>query len=179
MGGPERGYDGAKCLAERKRHLLVDTCGLVLGVRVHAANLHDRDGAWGLLTDEVKEDLPRPQLIWADGAYTKGFREWAEEERGWLVEVPYHPDRQLWRYGLEEKPRASSGVTAASAPAIASTSASFVRAAAIPDVILAGITPGLGSEAPTLFTKKLTEPGLYGQVWLERLSSCHTRSTAS
>jgi len=44
-------------------------------------------------------------LIWADGAYTRGFREWAEEERGWRVEVPHHPDRQLRRYGLEEKPR--------------------------------------------------------------------------
>jgi putative transposase len=44
--------------------------------------------------------------LWADGAYTRGFREWAEqEERGWRVEVPHHRDRQLWRYGLEEKPR--------------------------------------------------------------------------
>ena len=32
-------------------------------------------------------------------------REWAEEERGWRVEVPHHQDRQLWRYGLEGKPR--------------------------------------------------------------------------
>ena len=44
-------------------------------------------------------------LLWADGAYTRGFREWALRERGWRVEVPHHPDRQLWRYGLEEKPR--------------------------------------------------------------------------
>ncbi len=49
--------------------------------------------------------LPRIGLLWADGAYTGGFREWAEEELGWRVEVPYHRDRQLWRYGLEEKPR--------------------------------------------------------------------------
>ena len=47
-------------------------------------------------------------LVWADGAYTHGFREWAEEERGWRVEVPYHRDRQLWRYELEEKPRGFS-----------------------------------------------------------------------
>jgi putative transposase len=105
VGGPERGYDGAKRLSGTKRHLLVDTGGLVLGARVHAASLHDRDGAQGLLTHELKEDLPRLELLWADGAYTKGFREWAEEERGWRVEVPHHPDRQLWRYGLEEEPR--------------------------------------------------------------------------
>jgi transposase len=45
------------------------------------------------------------ELVWADGAYTGGFRGWVEEERGWRVEVPYHRGRQLWRYGLEEKPR--------------------------------------------------------------------------
>jgi putative transposase len=45
------------------------------------------------------------QLVWADGAYTRGFREWVENERGWRVEVPHHRDRQLWRYGLKEKPR--------------------------------------------------------------------------
>lgn len=104
VGGPERGYDGAKRLAGRKRYLLVDTGGLVLGVRVHAASLHDRDGAQGLLSDEMKEDLSRLRLIWADGVYTSGFRRWAQQERGWRVEVPHHRDRQLWRYGLKEKP---------------------------------------------------------------------------
>jgi putative transposase len=105
VGGPERGYDGAKRLSGRKRHLLVDTGGLVLGAHVHAASLHDRDGAQELLTDGLREDLPQLRLIWADGAYTSVFREWAQDERGWRVEVPYHRDRQLWRYGLEEKPR--------------------------------------------------------------------------
>jgi len=105
VGGPERGYDGAKRLSGRKRHLLVDTGGLVLGASVHAASLHDREGAQRLLTDELKESLPQLELLWADGAYTGGFRRWAEEERGWQVEVPRHRDRQLWRYGLEQKPR--------------------------------------------------------------------------
>ena len=105
VGGPERGYDGAKRLSGRKRHILVDTGGLVLGARVHAASLHDREGAQVLLSDELKEELPQLEVVWADGAYTRGFREWAEEERGWRVEIPHHRDRQLWRYGLEEKPR--------------------------------------------------------------------------
>lgn len=104
-GGPQRGYDGAKRLAGRKRHLLVDTNGLVLAARVHGADLSDRDGGRRLLAEFPRPELPRMELIWADGAYTAGFREWAEEERGWHVEVPYHRDRQLWRYGLEEKPR--------------------------------------------------------------------------
>jgi putative transposase len=105
VGGHHRGYDGAKRLFGRKRHLLVDTGGLVLGARVHAASLHDRDGGQELLPDELKKERPRLELVWADGAYTSEFRRWAEEERGWRVEVPYHPNRQLWSYGLEEKPR--------------------------------------------------------------------------
>jgi putative transposase len=84
----------------------VDTGGLVLGARVHAASLlHDRHGAQVLLSDRLKEELSQLELLWADGAYTRGFGEWAEQERGWRVEVPHHRDRQLWRYGLEEKPR--------------------------------------------------------------------------
>ena len=104
-GGPERGYDGAKRLAGRKRHILVDTNGLVLAACVHGADLPDRDGGRRLLAEGLGRKLPRLELVWADGAYTRGFREWAQEELGWRVEVPYHRDRQLWRYGLEEKPR--------------------------------------------------------------------------
>jgi putative transposase len=105
VGGPERGYDGAKRLSGRKRHLLVDTNGLVLSAHVHAASLHDRDGAQKLLNDELAEKLPRLAVLWADAAYTGRFRSWVRDERGWRVEVPRHPYRQLWRYGLEEKPR--------------------------------------------------------------------------
>jgi putative transposase len=74
VGGPERGYNGAKRLAGRKRHILVDTGGLVLAARVHGADLPDRDGGRRLLEDG--EELPRMGLLWADGAYTGGFREW-------------------------------------------------------------------------------------------------------
>lgn len=105
VGGPERGYDGAKRLAGRKRHILVDTNGLVLSARVHGADLPDRDGGLRLLAEGLGRELPRLELVWADGAYTGEFRRWAEQEQGWRVEVPYHRDRQLWRYGLEEKPR--------------------------------------------------------------------------
>jgi putative transposase len=105
VGGPERGYDGAKRLAGRKRHILVETGGLVVAARVHAADLHDRDGGRRLLAEDLQWELPRMELLWADGAYTGRFREWLRRRLGWRVEVPHHPDRQLWRYGLEEKPR--------------------------------------------------------------------------
>jgi transposase len=68
VGGPERGYDGAKRIAGRKRHILVDTNGLVLAARVHGANLPDRDGGRRLLEEQPR--LPRLELVWADGAYT-------------------------------------------------------------------------------------------------------------
>ena len=53
----------------------------------------------------MAEKLPRLAVLWADAAYTGRFRSWVRDERGWRVEVPQHPDRQLWRYGLEEKLR--------------------------------------------------------------------------
>ena len=81
-GGPERGYEGAKRLAGRKRHLLVDTNGLVLTVRVHGADLHDRDGGRQLLAEDSRPELSRMELVWADGAYTAGLSEWVKLELG-------------------------------------------------------------------------------------------------
>jgi len=55
----------------------------VLCAHVHATSLHERDGAQRLFTDELKRELPRRmELLWADGAYTRGFREWAEIRAG-------------------------------------------------------------------------------------------------
>ena len=82
VGGPERGYDGAKRLHGRKRHLLVDTTGLVLGVEVHSASVQDRDGAKRLLTPELKARLPHLEVIWADQGYRGQIREWVREEHG-------------------------------------------------------------------------------------------------
>ncbi len=67
--GGARGYDGGKKLSGRKRHLLVDTTGLVLKVVVHAANMQDREGAKHLL-EPVKGLFPRLQKLWADQGYT-------------------------------------------------------------------------------------------------------------
>jgi putative transposase len=71
VGGLERGYDGAKRMAGRKRRILVDTGGLVLTACVHGADLPDRDGGRRLLEDG--EELARMGLVWADGAYTGGY----------------------------------------------------------------------------------------------------------
>ena len=76
VGGP-RGYDGGKKVTGRKRHLIVDTLGLVIAVFVHPASVQDFLGAEELLR-RAKERFPRLKVLWADGAYAKNhLREWA------------------------------------------------------------------------------------------------------
>ena len=85
-----RGYDGGKKITGRKRHLLVDTMGLVLEVLVHPANLQDREGAPYLL-EEVGTAFPRLEKIWADHAYTGKLVDWVRERFGWVLEIVEHP----------------------------------------------------------------------------------------
>lgn len=67
VGGP-RGYDGGKKVSGRKHHILVDTQGALLEVRVHPADVHDRRGA-ELSLDGLGAEFPRVTLVWADSAY--------------------------------------------------------------------------------------------------------------
>jgi putative transposase len=84
--GGEHGYDAGKKVNGRKRHILVDTLGLLLSVKVLAANIQDRDGAKQLL-DEVKERMPRLYLIWADGGYRGKLIAWVATTCLWLLQV--------------------------------------------------------------------------------------------
>jgi transposase len=75
----------------RKRHILVDTNGVLMHVLVHAADLQDHEGG-KLLLAPLKPRFPRLKLIWADSAYKKGdFVEWVKAQFGWEVEVVEHP----------------------------------------------------------------------------------------
>jgi putative transposase len=103
-GGPDRGFDAAKKTFGRKRYILVDVSGLILLTHIHAASLHDTVGARQMVKAAPMAALPRLELVWADGAYTGPFATWLEKERGWHMEVPFHRQRQAWRYGLEERP---------------------------------------------------------------------------
>jgi len=71
-----------KQIKGRKRHLLVDTLGLVLAVVVHAANIQDRDGA-KLVLERLTHKFSRLRLIWADGAYAGQLLEWVRGLRVW------------------------------------------------------------------------------------------------
>jgi putative transposase len=82
----ERGYDAGKKIKGRKRHVLVDTMGLLLLVVVHPANIQDRDGA-KLLLEKAKNLFPRLQLIWADGGYAGKLVAWVKSVCGWVLEI--------------------------------------------------------------------------------------------
>lgn len=83
---PYSGFDGNKSVKGRKRHLLVDTLGLLLCVTVTPANAGDRFGGKACLAGK-EPFLPRLEKIWADGGYTGDeFIGWCKE-RGWLLEI--------------------------------------------------------------------------------------------
>ena len=104
-GGPH-GYDGGKKLSGRKRHLLVDTMGLLLNVVVHAADIQDREGV-KLLLEPITGRFPRISLVWVDNGYTGTGRTWIKEHMGWEVVVVSHPRRPrgMWVWpGMEMTP---------------------------------------------------------------------------
>lgn len=88
--GGVRGYDGAKKLSGRKRHVLVDVLGLVLTANVHSAAIQDRAGV-PLVLAGIDQQFPRLAHVWVDQGYTGTGKEWIERELGWSVEVVKHP----------------------------------------------------------------------------------------
>jgi transposase len=91
--GGEVGYDAGKRIKGRKRHLVVDTLGLVLGVAVTPANTTERDGAKAVLL-RVLAWFTWLRLLWADGGYTGAeFANWVKARRSRLkVEVVKRSD---------------------------------------------------------------------------------------
>jgi putative transposase len=85
-GGEQRGYDGGKKVRGRKRHLLVDTEGLVLKAKVHSAKVPDQDGI-KLLLKTARERFPRLSQLWVDAGYQGRGKEWAEQKLGLSGEV--------------------------------------------------------------------------------------------
>lgn len=94
-GGEAIGYDAGKRTRGRKRHLLVDTNGLVLKALVHSASLQDRHGAKRVLSG-ITERYPRLGLIWVDGGYVNSVDTslvgWAATEGIEMVAVPRNAD---------------------------------------------------------------------------------------
>ncbi len=90
----------------RKRHIVVDTQGLLLAAAVHPADVQDRDGA-KLVLRKLMGRFPRLERIWADDAYGGQLVRWARQVGGWTLELVRLPARQRtiqvlpWRWVVE------------------------------------------------------------------------------
>lgn len=89
----DKGIDGGKKINGRKRHIITDTMGLVWGVLVTAANLHD--GKQGIvLFGQIKDSLNRLKKVLADGSYKGSFEDFVKEVSQATVEISSRPPSQ-------------------------------------------------------------------------------------
>ena len=74
----------------RKRHIAVDTIGMLLAIVVHPADIQDRDGA-RLVMDKLKGRFPHLRLIWADAGYAGQLVDWIQASAGYVLQVVRRP----------------------------------------------------------------------------------------
>ncbi|WP_234380660.1 transposase [Streptomyces sp. CMB-StM0423] len=86
-----RGFDGAKNINGRKRHLIVDCLGLLLMVLVTPADVTDRDAACGMLPRLLARHR-KIRLVWADGGYTGRLVDWARNKLRLTLEIVKRSD---------------------------------------------------------------------------------------
>jgi putative transposase len=92
--GGERGYDGGKKITGRKRHLVVDTLGLLLAVVVTAASVDDAAAAPRVLHQLDAKSYPRLKTVWADSKYhNHALNAWKARRKNlpWTLEVVKRP----------------------------------------------------------------------------------------
>jgi len=91
VGGDERGYDAGKKITGRKRHIAVDTLGLLLTVVVHGAYWQDYDGACFVLM-RLNACFRRIRVVFGDSAYGRnGLPVWVKETFGWILQTVLRP----------------------------------------------------------------------------------------
>ena len=92
--GGIKGFDAGKLVKGRKRHILVDTLGLLIAVVVTGANVQDYHGAKPVL-GSVKDRCPRLKVVWADGIYEKRWLiDWVRTECGWELTITQRSDQE-------------------------------------------------------------------------------------
>jgi transposase len=91
VGADSRGYDAGKKINGRKRHIVVDTLGLLLFVLVTAASVQDRDGAKPLL-EHLAALCRRVRLVWADGGYAGKLVAWTKTSLKIVLQIVKRPD---------------------------------------------------------------------------------------
>jgi transposase len=100
--GGIRGYDAGKKINGRKRHIVVDTIGLLFGAVVHAADVQDRDGAPDVLAS-IRKSCPWLRHIFADGGYAGPKLRGALDRIGeWTLQIVKRSDAAQ---GFEVIPR--------------------------------------------------------------------------
>lgn len=97
-----RGYDGGKKINGRKHHLIVDTQGLLLGIKVLPAHITDRDGSQQLLKALCHEQPALRLHLFADGGYRGKWEAWVKTNIGYSVEIVQRPDANTRGYWLPE-----------------------------------------------------------------------------
>ncbi|MGW4411581.1 IS5 family transposase [Nonomuraea sp. NPDC004702] len=91
VGAPVCGYDAGKKLKGQKRHVVVDTLGLLLCVIVTAASVQDRDAAHPVLA-LLREKFSTLRLVWADGGYAGRLQAWAGQVLALAVAIVRRSD---------------------------------------------------------------------------------------
>jgi putative transposase len=92
--GGIRGFDAGKKVKGRKRHIVVDTLGLLIAVVVTSANVQDYHGAKPALS-RAKGRSPGLEVVWVDGIYEKQWLiDWARGECGWELQVVKRTDKE-------------------------------------------------------------------------------------
>jgi len=90
-GGEERGYDAAKKITGRKRHLAVDTLGLLLAVVVHRGDCQDQEGARWVIK-KLSQKFSRLKVLFGDTAYGRsGLPAWTLKSFGWILQTVLRP----------------------------------------------------------------------------------------
>jgi len=90
-GGEFRGYDGAKKINGRKRHIAVDTLGMLMVVVVHSAGLQDYESGHFVL-HQIRETYWRLQVVFADSAYNRcGLPAWARKTCRVILQTALRP----------------------------------------------------------------------------------------
>jgi len=100
VGGAERGYDGGKKVKGRKRHLLVDTLGLLIAVLITSAGTDDGSAAPQLLAQVNPQSFPRLKTIFGDNKYHN------HNLNAWLTQ-----NRPMWRIEVRSRPQGAAGFT--------------------------------------------------------------------
>ena|SRR2546423_8995047 len=91
--GGERGFDAGKQVKGRKRHILVDTLGLLIMVLVSSAALSEEEGGCQVF-DATDGTLPRLKRVWADQSYAGMLVEWVHQLFAFVLEIVRRPKEQ-------------------------------------------------------------------------------------